>query len=47
MRTTPEPQATGTRTLDSHVKGLRAKVGSHRIRTVHGIGYALETESSG
>ena len=36
------PDASGTRTLDSHVKGLRAKVGSQRIRTVHGIGYALE-----
>ncbi len=36
------PGASGTRTLDSHVKGLRAKVGSHRIRTVHGVGYALE-----
>jgi DNA-binding response OmpR family regulator len=41
------PGATGTRTLDSHVKGLRAKVGSHRIRTVHGVGYALETEPPG
>lgn len=35
--------ATATRTVDSHVKGLRAKVGSDRIRTVHGVGYALET----
>ena len=32
----------GTRTLDSHVKALRAKVGADRIRTVHGVGYALE-----
>ncbi|MBO9534138.1 MAG: response regulator transcription factor [Solirubrobacteraceae bacterium] len=32
----------GLRTVDSHVRGLRAKVGSHLIRTVHGIGYALE-----
>jgi DNA-binding response OmpR family regulator len=31
-----------TRTVDSHVKALRAKVGAHRIRTVHGVGYALE-----
>ena len=37
------PGASGTRTLDSHVKGLRAKVGAGRIRTVHGVGYALET----
>lgn len=34
--------AGGTRTLDSHVKALRAKVGSGRIRTVHGVGYAVE-----
>src|SRR3954447_10216203 len=34
--------ASGTRTVDSHVKGLRAKVGAERVRTVHGVGYALE-----
>ena len=34
--------AAGTRTLDSHVKSLRAKVGTDRVRTVHGVGYALE-----
>lgn len=34
----------GSRTLDSHVKALRAKVGAHRIRTVHGVGYAVEGE---
>jgi DNA-binding response OmpR family regulator len=34
----------GTRTLDSHVKALRAKVGADRIRTVHGVGYALEAQ---
>ena len=32
----------GRGSLDSHVKSLRAKVGSHRIRTVHGVGYALD-----
>jgi DNA-binding response OmpR family regulator len=31
-----------TRTLDSHVKTLRAKIGIERVRTVHGVGYALE-----
>jgi len=31
-----------TRTVDSHVKALRAKIGADRIRTVHGVGYALE-----
>ena len=39
------PGASGTRTLDSHMKGLRAKVGADLIRTVHGVGYALETGS--
>lgn len=36
--------AGGTRTLDSHVKALRAKIGAHRVRTVHGVGYALDTD---
>ncbi|HET7802393.1 MAG TPA: response regulator transcription factor [Humibacillus xanthopallidus] len=34
--------ARGTRTLDSHVKALRSKIGADRVRTVHGVGYALE-----
>ena len=34
--------ARGTRTLDSHVKALRAKIGASRVRTVHGVGYAVE-----
>ncbi|GAA3881530.1 response regulator transcription factor [Saccharothrix violaceirubra] len=32
----------GTRTVDSHVKALRRKLGTDLIRTVHGVGYALE-----
>jgi DNA-binding response OmpR family regulator len=40
------PGASGTRTVDSHVKGLRAKVGADWIRTVHGVGYALGTGSA-
>jgi DNA-binding response OmpR family regulator len=32
-----------TRTVDSHVKALRRKLGAELIRTVHGVGYALET----
>ena len=36
------PDASGTRTVDSHVRALRAKVGAERVRTVHGVGYALE-----
>ena len=35
--------ASGTRTVDSHVKALRKKIGAERIRTVHGVGYSLET----
>lgn len=34
--------ASGTRTVDSHVKALRSKIGAGRVRTVHGVGYALE-----
>jgi DNA-binding response OmpR family regulator len=32
----------GQRTVDSHVRGLRRKLGNELVRTVHGIGYALE-----
>ncbi|MGA9870562.1 MAG: response regulator transcription factor [Rhodococcus sp. (in: high G+C Gram-positive bacteria)] len=32
----------GSRTVDSHVKALRRKLGNELIRTVHGVGYALE-----
>ncbi|MDG4665363.1 response regulator transcription factor [Mycobacterium sp. 236(2023)] len=32
-----------SRTVDTHVKALRRKLGSELIRTVHGVGYALET----
>jgi len=32
----------GSRTIDSHVKALRRKIGADLIRTVHGVGYALE-----
>jgi DNA-binding response OmpR family regulator len=30
----------GTRTVDSHVRAVRQKVGADVIRTVHGVGYA-------
>jgi len=39
------PDATAartSRTTDTHVKALRRKLGATRIRTVQGIGYALE-----
>jgi DNA-binding response OmpR family regulator len=32
----------GQRTVDSHVRGLRRKLGTDLVRTVHGVGYALE-----
>ncbi len=31
----------GARTVDSHVRSLRRKLGDDTIRTVHGIGYAM------
>jgi DNA-binding response OmpR family regulator len=34
----------GTRTVDSHIKGLRRKLGAGLIRTVHGVGYAHEVD---
>jgi DNA-binding response OmpR family regulator len=34
--------AGATRTVDSHVKALRSKIGAERVRTVHGVGYAIE-----
>jgi DNA-binding response OmpR family regulator len=34
--------ASGTRTVDSHIKALRRKLGVDLIRTAHGVGYALE-----
>jgi len=32
----------GARTVDSHVRALRKKLGPDLIRTVHGVGYAME-----
>ncbi|WNB86398.1 response regulator transcription factor [Cellulomonas sp. ATA003] len=34
--------ASGTRTVDSHVKALRRKLGPDLVRTVHGVGYAFD-----
>ncbi|HLU33825.1 MAG TPA: response regulator transcription factor, partial [Natronosporangium sp.] len=34
--------ASGGRSVDTHVKALRRKLGADLIRTVHGVGYALE-----
>jgi DNA-binding response OmpR family regulator len=33
---------TAARAVDSHIKALRRKIGADRIRTVHGVGYAVE-----
>ena len=33
----------GERTVDSHVRAIRRKLGASVIRTAHGIGYALDT----
>ena len=38
--------ATGARTVDSHVAGLRRKLGPGVVRTVHGVGYALQEQPS-
>jgi DNA-binding response OmpR family regulator len=32
----------GIRTVDSHIRALRRKLGNDTIRTVHGVGYAFE-----
>jgi len=34
--------SSGARTVDSHVRALRRKLGSEIVRTVHGVGYAAD-----
>ncbi len=41
MRQVWDWPGSSSRTLDSHIKTLRVKVGAARIRTVHGVGYAF------
>ncbi len=36
----------GARTVDSHVRGIRRKLGDDIIRTVHGVGYAFGDQQS-
>jgi DNA-binding response OmpR family regulator len=36
----------GERTVDSHVRSIRHKLGSEVIETVHGVGYALRAEET-
>jgi DNA-binding response OmpR family regulator len=38
-------EGAGERTVDSHVRSIRRKLDPSVIRTVHGIGYALDTNS--
>ena len=35
----------GARTVDSHVRALRRKLGPEVVRTVHGVGYGLRGPS--
>jgi DNA-binding response OmpR family regulator len=37
----------GARTVDSHVRAIRRKLGSEVIRTVHAVGYAVEDGNGG
>ena len=36
----------GARTVDSHIAALRRKLGPEVVRTVHGVGYALDPPES-
>ncbi len=35
----------GARTVDSHIRSIRRKLGADLVRTVHGVGYAVEEGS--
>ncbi len=36
----------GARTVDSHIRSIRRKLGADLVRTVHGVGYAVEEGAS-
>ena len=36
----------GSRTVDTHVAGLRKKLGAGWVRTAHGVGYAFEEQAA-
>ena len=36
----------GARTVDSHIRSIRRKLGADVVRTVHGVGYAVEMGSA-
>lgn len=38
------PDGSGARTVDSHIRSLRRKLGDGVVRTVHGVGYAIGDE---
>jgi DNA-binding response OmpR family regulator len=42
-----EPMVSSGRTVDSHIRALRRKLGSDIVRTVHGVGYAIADGDSG
>jgi len=35
----------GVRTVDSHIRSIRRKLGADVVRTVHGVGYAVEDQA--
>jgi len=37
----------GIRTVDSHVRALRRKLGDGLVRTVHGVGYSIDPDPEG
>jgi DNA-binding response OmpR family regulator len=38
--------ASGARTVDSHIRSIRRKLGADLVRTVHGVGYAVEEQQA-
>ncbi|HSJ47108.1 MAG TPA: helix-turn-helix domain-containing protein [Euzebyales bacterium] len=34
------------RTVDSHVRSIRRKLGHDCIRTIHGVGYAIDADGA-
>ena len=42
-----DPTRAATRTVETHVKAVRHKLGADLVRTVHGVGYALEPPAPG
>ena len=34
----------GARTVDSHIRSIRRKLGAELVRTVHGVGYSVEEQ---